>query len=133
AALPYLRARESGAIPVYDVSVSGDWSWPPWFYLGEPLVERAGVALLTVLVADLVLRGIARVRSRARIEPVFPAESACWAVVLVAVLLSAGRVLPLPGGLEVANLPYLLLESVVPGFRAIRGPSRFFMVVLGVA
>lgn len=125
-ALPYLAARASGMIPPYDIGVSGDWSFEPWWYLGAPFLHRVGAPLLLLIAGDLLLRLVGRWQGRPR--SLARAELALWAVALWALWLSAGPEPHLPGGLPLPT-PYGLLQAIVPGFGELRGPGRFFMVV----
>ncbi|MFP6664614.1 MAG: hypothetical protein VCC00_10470 [Deltaproteobacteria bacterium] len=125
-ALPYLAARASGMISAYEIGVSGDWSFEPWWYLGTPFLHRVGAPLLLLIAGDLLLRLVGRWQGRPR--PLARAEIALWAIALWALWLSAGPDPHLPGGLPLPT-PYGLLQAIVPGFGELRGPGRFFMVV----
>jgi hypothetical protein len=63
------------------------------------------------------------------LAPARARERALWVMAATGVLLSTGPYLTLPGG-AVVPTPYLLLYELVPGFSAIRGPRRFFILVL---
>jgi len=149
-AIPYLRARAEGIIPAFDPSRFQGHTWAPWDYLTPAFVGLGG--LVVVLVgADVVARAAAALAAR-RANRAGPAVAgsdgdlrggaetdqasrsrscrrALWVVAATGVLLSTGPYLTLPGGATVPT-PYLLLYEVVPGFSAIRGPRRFFILVL---
>jgi hypothetical protein len=140
-ALPYVLARAEGMIPEYEVGAWGDWSFRPWWYVGAPFLFRVGPVVLAVLALDLLVRGLRRLRRGAaandRSAPApslatWPSERALWVTAAAAVVLSAGPSPTLPGGTSLPT-PYGLLVEVVPGFAALRGPGRFFMVVAAAA
>jgi len=126
-ALPYLRARRDGIVPPFDPTRFVGHAWAPWDYVSVAFVELAGVAVLAIVVVDLLARAVEYFRG----QPIAwsAREWALWAVVGVAVLLSTGPYVLLPGGIKVAT-PYLLFYDWLPGFSAVRGPRRFFIVVL---
>jgi len=144
-AIPYLRARAAGIIPAFDPSRFQGHTWAPWDYLTPAFAGLGGlVVVLTALdLAARVLRAIlGRLRPAARSAQTddaraFPAattyraaqQRALWVMAASGVLLSTGPYLTLPGG-AVVPTPYLLLYEIVPGFSAIRGPRRFFILVL---
>lgn len=131
-AIPYLRARAAGIIPPFDPSRFQGHTWAPWSYLSPAFVALGG--LVVVLVAlDVVVRTVRRAPVRAS---AFDDDAdgrsrrrALWVVAATGVLLSTGPYLTLPGG-AVVPTPYLLFYRLVPGFSAIRGPRRFFILVL---
>ncbi len=125
-ALPYLRAREEGIIPPFDPSRFVGHAWAPWDYVSLAFVQLAGVAVLALVGADLAQRGVRRLRH----DPIglTTREWALWAVVGVAVLFSSGPYVDI-GEFRLPT-PYLLFYDHLPGFSSIRGPRRFFIVVL---
>ncbi len=133
-AIPYLRARAEGIIPAFDPSRFQGHTWAPWNYLTLAFVGLGGLAVV-LIAADLVARAVAALRGRrdssgAAEPPRDPSrERALWVVAAVGVLLSTGPYLTLPGDVTVPT-PYLVLYELVPGFSAIRGPRRFFILVL---
>lgn len=144
-AIPYLRARAAGIIPAFDVSRFQGHTWAPWDYATLAFVGLGG--LVVVLIAlDVVARVVRAIRLRAfatapsslaggarelpaAIAYRFARQRALWVMAATGVLLSTGPYLTLPGG-AVVPTPYLLLYELVPGFSAIRGPRRFFILVL---
>lgn len=144
-AIPYLRARAAGIIPAFDPSRFRGHTWAPWDYVTPAFVGLGG--LVVVLIAlDLAARALRAIRGRrgsaahsahaddARALPAatalrFAQQRALWLMAATGVLLSTGPYLTLPGG-AVVPTPYLLLYEFVPGFSAIRGPRRFFILVL---
>lgn len=129
-AWPYVVARAQGMIPDYDVAAWGDWSWKPWWYLGEPFLHRAGAVVLAVVAADVTARVVRRLRGATAVRR-WTCERALWIVAAVAAVLSAGPEPMLPGGTHLPT-PYTILVQIVPGFSSLRGPGRFFMVVAAV-
>jgi len=127
-AIPYWMARAQGMIPAYEVAAWGDWSFKPWWYVGAPFLHRAGAVVLAIVALDLVIRAVRRVRG-AQVLETWRCERALWIVAAIAAILSAGPSLRLPGGLSIPT-PYTLLAEIVPGFAVVRGPGRFFMIVL---
>lgn len=127
AALPYLRARREGIVPPFDPTRFVGHAWAPWDYLSVAFVELAGVAILALVALVLAEHAVRRLAGR----PLrwSPREWALWAVVGIAVLLSTGPYLTLPGGTRLPT-PYLVLYDWLPGFSAVRGPRRFFIIVL---
>ena len=125
-ALPYLRARADGLLPPFEPTRFAGHAWAPWDYLSLAFVSLAGVAVLALVGGDLGQR----ILRRARRNPIGlrPREWALWAVVAVAVLLSTGPYIEV-GSYELPT-PYLFFYETVPGFSSIRGPRRFFIVVL---
>lgn len=125
-ALPYLRARQEGIIPPFDPTRFVGHAWAPWDYLSAAFVGLAGVVVLVLVGTDLIERWLRRLRR----DPIgtTPRQGALWAVVGVAVLLSTGPYLDL--GRWSLPTPYLLFYEYLPGFSAVRGPRRFFIVVL---
>ncbi|MFN8602865.1 MAG: hypothetical protein U0842_20560 [Candidatus Binatia bacterium] len=130
-AIPYLKARAAGIIPPFDPSRFQGHTWAPWSYLSPAFVGLGG--LVVVLVAlDVVVRTVRRGRAVDADADDANARSqrrALWTMAATGVLLSTGPYLTLPGGTTVPT-PYLLLYRIVPGFSAIRGPRRFFILVL---
>ena len=125
--LPYLRARREGIVPPFDPTRFVGHAWAPWDYVSVAFVELAGVAVLTLVALDLIERAVTRLRGRPIV--LSAREWALWAVVAVAVLFSTGPYVTLPGGTQLPT-PYLILYDWLPGFSAVRGPRRFFIVVL---
>jgi len=143
--IPYLRARAAGIIPSFDPSRFQGHTWAPWNYLTLTFVALGG--LVVVLVALDIAARIARaarlraggmapssIAGGAREMPAaiayrFARQRALWVMAATGVLLSTGPYLTMPGG-AVVPTPYLLLYELVPGFSAIRGPRRFFILVL---
>lgn len=125
-ALPYLRARDEGIIPPFDPTQFVPHAWAPWDYFSTAFVGLAGVAILALVAGDLGERIVRRVRR----DPIVTTarEWALWAVVGVAVLFSTGPYLKVAG--LTLPTPYLLFYEYLPGFSSIRGPRRFFIVVL---
>ena len=137
-AIPYLKARAAGIIPPFDPSRFQGHTWAPWSYLSPAFVGLGG--LVVVLVAlDVVVRGVRGATSSHAPAAADPSDAdatsvrsrrrALWIMAATGVLLSTGPYLTLPGG-AVVPTPYLLLYRIVPGFSAIRGPRRFFILVL---
>ena len=140
-AIPYLQARAAGIIPPFDPSRFQGHTWAPWSYLSPAFVGLGG--LVVVLVGlDVAARAGRRAFAGARTGLASSAapddgdaargrsqRRALWVVAATGVLLSTGPYLTLPGG-TVVPTPYLLLYELVPGFSAIRGPRRFFILVL---
>lgn len=124
--LPYLRARSDGIIPPFDPSKFLPHAWAPWDYVSAAFVGLAGVAVLALVAGDLGERAVRRLRR----DPIgfTPREWALWAVVGVAVVFSTGPYVEI--GDHTLPTPYLLFYDHLPGFSAIRGPRRFFIVVL---
>lgn len=125
-ALPYLRARDEGIIPPFDPILFVPHAWAPWDYVSLAFVGLAGVAVIALVLGDLGERVARRLRS----DPIVMTarEWALWAVVGVAILFSTGPYLKI-GGVTLPT-PYLLFYEYLPGFSSIRGPRRFFIVVL---
>ncbi|MBY0277272.1 hypothetical protein K2Z84_18220, partial [Candidatus Binatia bacterium] len=140
-AIPYLRARSAGIIPAFDPSRFLGHTWAPWSYLSGAFVGLGG--LVVVLVGlDVVVRGGLRFAGRHSAPGRVPGDESVengvvarsqrrgsWIMAATGVLLSTGPYLTLPGG-AVVPTPYLLFYELVPGFSAIRGPRRFFILVL---
>lgn len=130
-AIPYLKARAAGIIPPFDPSRFQGHTWAPWSYLSPAFAGLGG--LVVVLVAlDVVARAVRRAIAGTEIASDANGASqrrALWLMAATGVLLSTGPYLTLPGG-AVVPTPYLLLYRIVPGFSAIRGPRRFFILVL---
>jgi hypothetical protein len=125
-ALPYLRARSEGVIPPFEAENFVGHAWAPWDYLSRAFLDLAGAAVVVLVTADLAQRAWHRWKGDPL--PWTNIERALWAVVGIAVLFSTGPYLTV-GDVEVPT-PYLLLYDYVPGFSSIRGPRRFFIVVL---
>jgi hypothetical protein len=125
-ALPYARGRAEGVIPAHELTWIRNFSWSPADYVSGAFVERAGALTIAIVLLDLIVRAIARA-SGARLRT-WGAEKALWAVGAVALLLSAGPVIVLPGGLEIPS-PYRVLYDLVPGFSSLRTPLRFSLIV----
>lgn len=125
-ALPYLRARDEGIIPPFDPLLFVPHAWAPWDYLSMAFVGLAGVAVLAIVLGDLGERIVCRIRSAP--IPTTAREWALRAVVAVALLFSTGPYVKIAG--VSLPTPYLLFYDYLPGFSSIRGPRRFFIVVL---
>ena len=130
AALPYLRLRQRGVVPSYDVDFVASFSAPPWSY-----VTPGGLALVGPLA--LILGGAFAVVRLAqwpfRRRPLVASEHAVWTLLAAGLVLGWGPYAVLPGGWHLP-LPFWLLWRVVPGFSATRGPTRFVVIVaLGLA
>ena len=125
-ALPYLRARAGGLLPPFDPGQFAGHAWAPWEYVSFAFVQLAGVAVLALVGGDLGQRIV----RRAQRSPLgwTSRELALWAVVAVAVVLSTGPYVEI-GSYELPT-PYLFLYETIPGFSSIRGPRRFFIIVL---
>lgn len=125
-AWPYLRARDDGILPPFDPTQFLPHAWAPWDYLSTAFVGLAGVAVLALVAGDLGERLVRRIRR----DPIVltARERALWAVVGIAVLFSTGPYLKIAG--VTLPTPYLLFYDFLPGFSSIRGPRRFFIVVL---
>lgn len=133
-AIPYLRARASGIIPPFDPSRFQGHTWAPWSYLSPAFVGLGGLVVVLVGIDRIAcaLRAIvARGRGGAAADDADArsCRRALWTMAATGVLLSTGPYLTLPGG-AVVPTPYLLFYELVPGFSAIRGPRRFFILVL---
>jgi len=92
---------------------------------------------VALLLASLLLRAIASRRARVRIaaawRPLSPAEKIYPLIVIAAWLLSFGPVIRILGR-EIIAGPYALFFAWLPGFKGMRVPSRFaVMVRLGLA
>lgn len=148
AAWPYLAARAQGRIPAFDIALIRPFSWMPWQYASLEFLSRMGPVTLGIL----LLGGVSNLARRAGLgqspsaaDPgkgtalrvvngpfsrvnFFSPIAGLTAMALVAVLLSAGPDLGLPGG-SVLPLPYRLLHAFVPGFSSIRVPIRFSLLV----
>lgn len=125
-AIPYLRARAGGLLPPFDPEQFAGHAWAPWDYVSLAFVQLAGVAVLALVGGDLGQRVV----RRARQSPLgwTSRELALWAVVAVAVVLSTGPYVEI-GSYELPT-PYLFFYETIPGFSSIRGPRRFFIIVL---
>ena len=126
AALPYLRLRGRGVVPVYGLEWASAYSIAPWSYLtpqGAALVGPVALVLGTGLGVVRLGRWLLRRPSR-----IIPAECATWALLATGLVLGAGPYVTLPGGVQVP-LPLLVLWRLVPGFSAMRGPGRYVVVV----
>jgi hypothetical protein len=132
--IPYLRLRQAGVVPEYDVDFVARMSTPPWWWLGGRGIELIGpVAAVTTMVLALVrvaqrLR-LAPRRLRSRREVV--GEAAAWALLAIGLILAWGPYQELPGGIRLP-LPFALLWNFVPGFSAMRGAGRY-VVALSLA
>jgi hypothetical protein len=127
ATIPYLRGRTQQAIPVQDLGTIAVFSWQPEMFLRPGTIAGwIGLVPVVLVVVALILRvGMRRFRGLTSGAPM----GATWALGVVAVVLSAGSHLRLPGDVNVP-LPYLVLYHLVPGFSTMRAPSRFFIVVV---
>ena len=136
-AIPYLKARAAGIIPPFDPSRFQGHTWAPWSYLSPAFVGLGGLVVVLVGI-DVVVRAVRRPLAAAGTTPAGidgdvargrSQRRALWVVAATGVMLSTGPYLTLPGG-HVVPTPYLLFYELVPGFSAIRGPRRFFILVL---
>jgi hypothetical protein len=125
--LPYLRLQRAGLLPAYDApaqtslallgmlkhgvaGLSSFFVWPrrdgiPQF-LGWTVLALAGVAVL---------------------RPDAP-RGALAALLATGVVLSLGPFALVPGGHGRVPLPYRLLQTIVPGFSAMRAPQRMGVI-----
>lgn len=88
---------------------------------------------LSLLLLSLVLRLFADGRMRRRLAGFFkvlgPAETLYLALAVIAFLLSFGPVIRMLGR-EILAGPYALLYEYVPGFKNVRVPSRFAVIMM---
>jgi hypothetical protein len=128
AALPYLHARAEGVIPRQDPALIRWFSWAPWEYASRGFLERAGLVPVALVLLDVAMRAVARVRGTVSVRiATTDVERALWCVALTGVVLSAGPSLDVAG--IAIPLPYRALYELVPGFSSIRVPIRFAIVV----
>jgi hypothetical protein len=134
AALPYLRLRRSGVVPVYDIDFVARMSAPPWNYLAPAGLRLVGPVAALVTLGFGLFRlaqtfGLARRGPRPRRART--GEIAAWTMLVAGLVLAWGPYQELPGGGRLP-LPFALLWRFVPGFSAMRGAGRF-VVVLSLA
>jgi hypothetical protein len=125
-ALAYARGRAKGVILGHELAWIRNFSWSPADYFSTAFVERAGTLTLAIVACDTIARGA--LRTMGRKQPTWGAEKALWTVAAVGLLLSAGPVVALPGGLEIPS-PHQIIQDLVPGFPSMRTPLRFSLIV----
>ncbi|MGH8070511.1 MAG: hypothetical protein ACRERE_35790 [Candidatus Entotheonellia bacterium] len=102
-----------------------------------PVAESVGVNEKW-LFPGLVMPVLALLGSLCRLESIDPQRvkvirRICWLVMGVAFLLSLGPFLVMLRRQTEVPMPYLLFFQVIPGFRVIRAPARFALLVVLVA